>query len=291
MFLHSQEQPFPKCLTYNNVLAWLDHLASTPLPGRPGKRREASTLNSHLKSLKRLARWGVARGHLKKNPIEKLHGKTESDRVILAPELKDVRNILAAAEEQGRTPQVAARNAALLSMLIDFGPRASELVRMDVSDLWLPPEKIVALDRKDVADGKVPGYVVVHGKRSQDRLDAITPKMMLALMDYLPLRRPAPGESALWVTDEGRRMRYAGLRSMLERACRRAGAHIALHDLRRYSATEAWRLGLNVVSAMKIYGHRRETTFMRYIRGAIVERALEDQRKYSPLELVKGVSG
>lgn len=273
LFLRNQTVPFPECVTYQRIVAWLDHLAATPPRHRNKPKREASTVNGHLKALKRFTRWCVSRNHIETDPIAGLKGLPEQDRVIMAPKVETVATLLSVAKGFGSTPEMQARNFALICTLIDNGPRVGELVQMNVQDV---------IDES----GNLRKHCVIHGKGGKDRLMAMQPLVRTALEAYLPVRRARPDEHALWVTETGDRMVYSAFRNTLRRLCKKAGVSVNLHDFRRFAITNMWLDGIDQVSGMTLSGHTDVDVYMRYLRGGIAERALDKHEDHSPLEKV-----
>lgn len=276
-FLREQKQPFPECFTYESAMAWLQRLAATPPRHRNKQAREASTVNNHLKALKRLAKWAIARDFITENPVAKIKGLREADRMIFAPDPDTVRHLLRIAIGHGSNQETKARNFAMLALLIDVGPRAGEIGAMNVNDV---------LDSR----GNIRDVVTLHGKGNRDRVVAINPMLREALAEYLPLRRPIKGEPALWVTDAGTRMTYPAFRGVVQRICEKAGVKVALHDFRRFALTQMFAQDISQISGMAISGHRRADVYLRYIRGAIQERAVREHRQFSPLDAVRGAA-
>lgn len=273
MFIRHQSEPFPGCFTYQHVMVWLLHLRSTPPYRRNAPRRAVSTINNHLKSLKRFSKWAVARGYLESNPISHLRGLPEQEVAVFPPSVEDVAAMLAAAEEHGATEELRVRNYAIMCVLVDNGPRADELVRMDLLD-------VVDLH------GELRPHTVIHGKGSRDRLMRLSPLVKRALERYLPLRRPLGDERALWVTEQGARMEYVALRGVVKRIAGKADVKVSLHDFRRFALGQMWLSGIDQVSGMTLSGHRKVEVYMRYLRGTVALRALEQHEKHSPLEKV-----
>ena len=280
LFLRRQEEDFPHSFTYPHVMAWLRYLANTPPRRRSKAKREPSTVNGHLKSLKRFARWAVTRGYLESNPVESIRGLTENDRIILAPDAETVARVLAVASTHGDSDELRARNRALVCAMVDIGPRAGELVKMDAGDLY--PD-IFTLDRVAVSKGEVPAHVILHRKRNKDGMAAVNTLVLLALMDYLPLRRARTGVNALWVTETGERMTYEAIRGVLSRICRNAGVWVGTHDLRRFCHTVLHANGIDQVSGMQLGGWSKPETYLKYIRGSVWTRALNEHRNRSAL--------
>lgn len=270
LYLNGQSDPFPACLDYAHVMAWLQHLMSTPPRRRNKARREASTVNGHLKSLKRLSKWAVARGFIERDEIGHLKGLPEADRVILAPEVEEVVKILQVAASHGSNAEIKARNHAIICALVDIGPRANEMVTMDV---------------EDVSDelGNVRDYATIHGKGHKDRLVALNPLVKCGIEAYLRLRRPQGNEHALWLTESGQRMGYVAFRGIVQRITEKAGVKVALHDFRRFALSQMWAQGIDQINGMILSGHTNPHIYMRYIRGAMQRRALQEHGTHSPL--------
>lgn len=264
---------FPENFTRSQIIAYLSELSSTPpLQRSPGKgkgRREASTVNDVLKSLKRFAKWCVAREFIPADPTEKLKGLAESDRVILAPEIPVIVKLIRAAGGHGETPEIKARNQAIVYCLADTGARAAEALAMDLRDVW---------NGQQVVD-----KFVLRGKGAKERLAPIRDELQDVIGRYLRLRRPARGETALWVDMTGYRMSYVALRNMVRELCRVEGEKVNLHDFRRFYHTELWKAGISLIDGMAVSGHALEKDYRLYIRRAIQERAVEEARKRSPL--------
>lgn len=271
-FLRSQTLPFPECLTREAVMGYLSHLRATPPRRRDKEVREASTVNGHLKSLKRFAKWAVARDFMAEDPIEKIKKLKERDQVLMAPELDAMIALFQAAAAS--KSEFAARNYAMLAVLADTAIRSDELLSMDVSD-------VVTMN------GDVRDHSIVHGKGDRDRMVALTPEIQMVIRRYLPERLALAGERALWVSEKRERMTYVALNRMLTKLCRVADIPpITLHGLRRFALTEMWRDGISETSAMLISGHRDTRVYHRYIRGAMIQRAMDDQRTHSPIRKV-----
>ena len=266
-FARRQSAPLPDCLTREAVIEHVSWLASTPPRHRDGERRAASTVNEHLKGLKRFTRWAVGRGLMPSNPIADLKGLRNVRTVRLAPEPEVVRAILDAAKEHGPTAELQARNHALLAMLADIGMRASEALGIDVADLDFEREQLTL--RK--------------AKGSKERVVALNPDVIAALNEYLPLRRAAPDERALFVTVRGNRMRYPALRNMLLDIRKRLNINVTLHDHRRFVLSGMYGKGMGELALQGISGHENLADLRPYIVAAMAKRAVREHREYSML--------
>lgn len=77
---------------------------------------------------------------------------------------------------------------------------------------------------------------------------------------------------ALWITETGGALRYAGLRQILERRSRKAGVPpIMPHSLRRLFASLATEDGMNPILLQRILGHSTLETTTRYIKTSAAQ--------------------
>lgn len=272
-FFREHEEPFPGCFTRSSIIGYLSGLASTPPRRRDKPQREASSVNDVLKGLRRFSRWCVARGYLETDVTEGIKFLRVRDRIILAPDIGDVRRLLSAAREYGESVEIRARNYAMLALLVDTGLRAEELLKLDYCGIF---------DRK-----RFVRRLLINGKGSKERYVPFTPHARNALRPYLKLRRPMLNEASLFVDWQGRRVTYPALRNVVQRIGGRIGVKIALHDFRRYTHTRLYAKGISLTDGMAISGHENTKDYKLYIRGEHMKRALKEAAKRSPLAEVE----
>lgn len=261
---------FPDNFTRQTVIAWLRLKATTPPYRRPKARREPSTINDILKSLRRFSRWCVARGYLESDVTDGIRGLVERDRVIFAPDDADMLKLVLASRDHGESEELKRRNHALCMFMTDAGPRSAEVLAMDLLDVY---------------DGKnVRPSVKLKGKGGKERLVGLIDEVRDALCRYMELRRPSPNETALWLDHYGERMSYTALRNMVRALTGEIGLKIALHDFRRYSHTSLWIKGIDQIDGMTLSGHSDHRVYQRYIQAGMQKRAVEQQVKLSPLK-------
>jgi len=74
------------------------------------------------------------------------------------------------------------------------------------------------------------------------------------------------GDGALWQTDEGARLTYAGLRQIVRRRAVAAKVPVpALHSFRRAFALLCLRNGIDVYSLQRLMGHADLSVLHRYL--------------------------
>ena len=141
------------------------------------------------------------------------------------------------------------RDRAILLFLLDSGVRAGELLALDKQDA-------------DILTGDV---LIRKSKSRKPRTVFIGRQARRALRSYLKLRDDVA--RALFVTDEGERLRMAGLRQVLVRRSRKAGVPIPpLHSFRRAFALAMNRAGVDLLTIARLLGHSDMSILERYIK-------------------------
>lgn len=148
-----------------------------------------------------------------------------------------------------RKTLTGARNRAILLALLDTGCRAGEFLQIDLADVDLAAGQILLKQTK----GRTPRLVFLG--RSSRR----------AVRAYLKLR--IDKSPALWVTDEGERLKFWGLKAMVRTLAARAGVgRPGLHDFRRGCAIAMHRNGADLLTISRYLGHKSIETTKRYLR-------------------------
>ena len=161
------------------------------------ERRNAGGLHASYRALRAFFRWvWIEYEYDTRNPMLKVAPPkvpaAQQDPVTL----ETVRVLLRACQGGGFH---ARRNKAMILGLLDSGCRSEEFLHLNLGDV-------------DVRAGRVQ---VRHGKGGKDRAVFLGRKALAALRGYLRLRPDAEMDDALWVSDQGARLSYEGLRSMV----------------------------------------------------------------------------
>lgn len=133
--------------------------------------------------------------------------------------------------------------------LLDTGVRASEAISISMQDI-------------DFMTGEV---ILKQGKGRKDR------RVFLGLQDEKRLRaymklRNAPS-NAVWVTKEGEKLTYWGLKMMMRRRASLAMVSTPqLHAFRRWFALTCLRNGMDVYSLQELMGHADLQVLRRYLK-------------------------
>jgi len=141
------------------------------------------------------------------------------------------------------------RDRAILLFLLDTGVRAGELL---------------ALDKQD-ADPITGDVLVRKSKSRKPRTVFIGRSARRALRSYLKIRDDLA--RALFVNDEGERLKMSGLRQVMIRRANRAGVPVpSLHSFRRAFALAMKRAGADLLTIARLLGHSDLSLLERYIK-------------------------
>lgn len=158
------------------------------------------------------------------------------------------------------------RDASILLCLLDTGCRAREFLNVDLSDVNQASGEILIRQSKS----RKPRYVYL-GRQSRK-----------ALRRYLKERRDT--HSALWVTRDGDRLSYGGLRRVIERRAKQAGIkRPALHDFRRGFALALLRSNVDLYTIARLMGHEGIDVLKQYLKITDAD-TREAHRRASPVD-------
>jgi len=271
-----------RAVTPEHVRCFLDHLRSSPdpwqgstfQPTRPVGTRSPYTVKGYAQVIKGFYTWLDREGHLRGHALTRLRMPKVPKKLIrpLAP--ADVRALLAAPD----TRMVSGiRDAAILSVLLDCGLRAGELV---------------ALRPGDVGRGEL----VVTGKGSKTRVVGFGTTTQKALTRWLAARATLTDEhrsgGRLFVNERGepltrnaveKQVRHYGERARLDR-------RVWPHLLRHTFAVSFLRAGGDAFTLQRLLGHTSLETTRLYVELAEGD-ILEVYRRASPLDNLKRLVG
>jgi integrase/recombinase XerD len=141
------------------------------------------------------------------------------------------------------------RDRAILLFLLDTGVRAGELL---------------ALDKQD-ADPITGDVLIRKSKSRKPRTVFLGRSARRALRSYLKIREDMA--RALFVNDEGERLKMAGLRQVMIRRAKKAGVPVpSLHSFRRAFALAMKRAGVDLLTIARLLGHADLSVLDRYIK-------------------------
>jgi integrase/recombinase XerD len=180
-----------------------------------------------------------------KNPIAKVRAPRVPIEPLEPVSVEIVKSLLKTCRKHNFT---SARDKAILMLLLDTGCRASEFVAVDVADVNMNAGEIL----------------VRCGKGGKPRMVYFNSKSRRALLVYFRFR--ADNKGPLWVSREGKRLKYAGLREVIRRRAKAAGLPApSLHSFRRAFALGCLRLGMDPYSLQRLMGHADLSILRRYL--------------------------
>jgi integrase/recombinase XerD len=136
------------------------------------------------------------------------------------------------------------RNRAIIETLYGCGLRVSELVNLELSQIYFDEQ-----------------YIIVRGKGSKERMVPISEVAIAEIKDYMPQRAAIdlkPGEeNILFVSRRGRRLTRVMIFYIVKRLCDLAGIRkeISPHTLRHSFATHLLEGGANLRAIQQMLGH------------------------------------
>lgn len=217
------------------------------------------------RSLKAFLRWyeDEAEPDDWKNPIRKIKQPRVPEEPLEPVELNTVERMI---DKCDRRTFTGIRDYALLLFLLDTGTRAKECLAVNVEDV-------------DLITGDI---LIKQGKGRKPRSVFIQKKARRALRSYLKER--SERQPALWITIEGDRLQYGGLRSILERRAAAAGVPVpTAHDFRRAFAINMLRNGVDLITLARLMGHTTTNVLWRYLKQVKGDLS-EAHRKGSPVD-------
>ena len=180
-----------------------------------------------------------------RNPLRKVKPPRVDIEPLEPVPIEHVRAMLATCKAGRFTNE---RDKVILLVLLDTGVRAGELL---------------ALDRQDV-DTLTGDIVIRKSKSRKPRNVFLGRQARRALRSYLRLRKD--GTRPLFVTDEGERLKMAGLRQIILRRAKRAGVPPpSLHSFRRAFTLAMKRAGADLITIQKLLGHADLSQLIRYL--------------------------
>ncbi len=236
---------------------WLVHLST---------KRNRGGVHASYRALRAFMRWLWLEYELtSRNPIELVQPARPRQEPLEPLALEDLRKLLTTCDRQSWQ---GCRDRALLLALLDTGCRASELLSLNVEDV-------------DMSTGAVH---VRHGKGARSRITFLGIRSRRELHHYLRQRHEATPDAPLWVTSQGLRLTYEGLRSMVRRHAAAVGMEVpSLHSFRRAFALTSLRNGVDIYSLQRLMGHADLTMLQRYLKQSD-EDLMDAHRRTGPVD-------
>ncbi len=244
----------PLAITTPQVRAWLGELRRA--------RYAPRTMNRKLSALRGFYNWMIERDLATTSALATMPGPKVGRHLPKVMGDREVRQMLSAVESENPSDIF---DRALVEFLYATGARIQEASNVNLEDI-------------DLARGSVR----LFGKGSKERLVPLYPKARKAVAEYLEKVRPArvlkvpeaerkEHERALFLSQRGRRMSAASLRTRFEQVVKRAGLPptITPHTMRHTFATELLNGDADLRSVQELLGHASLSTTQIYTNLSI----------------------
>lgn len=222
-----------------------------------------SCLNNFLSFLTK--RNLIQENYIETQEIRPVKRKDEVDRPYLTG--KDFRNIIKKISIDKKWDDIRNRDVAMIMLLMNTGIRVSALCAINLEDL-------------DLENGKV----TVMEKREKARECSLNEETIRVLKDWLEVRGyliSTPWINALFVTEQGFRVKDSTVREAVQKRCKEAGYKLTPHMLRGGYITILQEATGDINFVCQVVGHEDISTTRKYIRpsGKENEKAAEIMAK------------
>ena len=273
----------PRLLTKRDINSFFHYItnnchSATRNSGVGEKARHDESLRYHYyRGLKRFFSWLATEGYVEHNPLGSMVFRPPKDSPIEPYQREHKEKFLAVLDHDwkvARTPRqrmLAARDKAIVSLLLESGLRLQELADLCLEDI-------------DLNDHRV---TVRFGKQGKSRLSGFGPQTKKALWRYLSLRPAKVEGNKLWVTEEGRPLSSRGIQEIFRRVKRDAGLeHVRglVHKCRHTFATDLLEHTGDMKACQILLGHSTMRMTQRYTEHVQAEHALKYYSSGGPLD-------
>jgi len=210
----------------------------------------AASLKLELSALKTFYRFLRKRFSVANDAIGAMRGPKLKQKLPRPVDAEAAQNIINAAGE-GREPWVAARDAAIFTLLYGAGLRISEALSLRISDAPFGDS------------------VRIFGKGGKTRLAPLLPVVREALDRYLALRPPvSPQEVALFLSIRKKALSARLVQMEMKRHARTLGLdeNATPHALRHAFATHLLQAGGDLRAIQELLGHASIAATQRYTK-------------------------
>ena len=242
------EPPAPGAIDALAIREWLGDLYQ--------RRLSAVTIRRKMAAVRSFLQFLVRHGVIDVNRAKLVSTPKTPKTLPRAPSAEQTNRILDQLPASGIKTKYPERDRAILEMLYGCGLRVSELVGLDMEDL-------------DVA-GR---WIRVRGKGKKEREAPVPGKAAEALEQWLKKRRPAPGETAVFLNRDGRRLSDRSIRTIVKRYAVLLGGDPSIHPhtLRHAFATHLLAEGADLRAIQELLGHARLSTTQKYTQISLTE--------------------
>jgi len=222
------------------------------------RKLKASSIRRKLSAVRSFFRFLQRTGVLDRNPAKLVFSPKMAKTVPRVMTAENVSTLLDQMPQQANKfdrPQPA-RDVAIFELLYGTGVRVSELAGLNLDDI-------------DLAER----WILVRGKGRKERQVPLGSKAIQAIEKYLPERKAAPGERAVFVNHRGKRLTTRGLQLIVKLYSEEIlkDPTIHPHSFRHSYATHLLADGADLRSIQELLGHARLSTTQKYTQVALTD--------------------
>ena len=223
----------------------------------------AGTQHRRQREVKAFFSWCRRMGYVQENPFMRVPMVRREQKVVQPFAPADIISLLAACDP---FTCVGSRMRAMILFLLDTGVRSSELVSLQLDDIFLEQHRVR----------------VLQGKGKKQRWTAISDVALAALSTYMDdFRGREPGP--LFRTVQGRPLLHHHMNVMFSRHGLLAGvAQVNPHRFRHTFATWAIRASARELDVQYLLGHSSPMMVRRYSATYDSEQAAANHASFSP---------
>jgi site-specific recombinase XerD len=264
-----------------HLRGWVSHLQKSP--SRRGGTLSGVTIRQYSLNLLIFCHWLEQEGVIEKPITTRFKLPRVEQKFVPTFTPDEVGKLLAACEENDRRKPrlckaLAARNRAIVTVLIDAGLRRQELAGLRLCDI----------DR-DLR------LLSVHRKGNKWQQVPVSRDGFKPLHEYLTKHRPylaklggatvARKEDAVFLADDGKPLTASGISKLFERLQEQTGIEgkrVSAHNCRRYMATTQLAMGRSPFDVQRQMGHTSLLMTNRYA-SLTTQQLQRSHEEYSPL--------
>ncbi len=224
------------------------------------KPLSAFTVHGYVRTLSAFFHWAHDQGMIESNPMASIRRPKLPQIVKPRFSEQEIQRLLKTCDQYPAS--LAARNRAMILLLLDTGVRADELCHLTLTDLD-------------------PQYrrASVVGKGLKTRFVPLGARVRQALWSYITVHRPAPrNTNAVFLSNWGNSLDPNKLAHILKALGRRAGVEDChAHKFRHTCARLATRNGMGVLHLQQLLGH--ETLAVTQIYARLERQDLEESHE------------
>ena len=237
-------------------------------------RNESKKINSSsqsrlISSLKRFFNFMILEKYIDENPLENISHPRLGSKLPVTLNINKIDSMIEYYSFNKINNKL--RNKSIIELLYSCGLRVSELIQIDISDIF-----------------KTESLSTVLGKGNKERFVPMSDQAKNFLNEYINYERNQVQakrgfEDILFLNNRGKRLTRVMIYNIIEETRKKVGIKkkISPHTLRHSFATHLLENGADIVSIQKMLGHSSITTTERYLH-VTKKHLIKTVEKYHP---------